>query len=117
MAEILAPFAVAFRQRPMESKTDKGGKASKKAVEVLRSRGDLRIRAKSAEGGSKITGVLDGGGASASAPDKGARPPSSFQEERALCSQSRAAAQCDCRRALRLGDARPSPVSARPRAR
>jgi len=63
MAEILAPFAVAFRQRPMESKTDKGGKASKKAVEILRSRGDLRIRAKSAEGGSKITGVLDGGAA------------------------------------------------------
>lgn len=63
MDEILSSFAVAFRRRPMESAKDKGGKASKTGLAVLRSRGDLNIRTKSAEGGSKITQVLDGGAA------------------------------------------------------
>ncbi|MFT5681626.1 MAG: putative metalloprotease with PDZ domain [Myxococcota bacterium] len=63
MADILAGFAVSLKRRPMESTTDKGGKASSKDVEVLRSRGSLSIRAKSAEGGSKVTTVLDGGAA------------------------------------------------------
>ncbi len=63
MAEILAGFGVGFRLRPMESASDRGGKASGKSAEVLRGQGHLGIKTRSAEGGSRITAVLDGGAA------------------------------------------------------
>ncbi|MEL6344537.1 MAG: PDZ domain-containing protein [Myxococcota bacterium] len=62
MAELLGAFAVGFRRRPAESAKDRGGSASKTSIDALRSRGSLLIKAKSADGGSKITHVLDGGG-------------------------------------------------------
>ena len=62
MEELLDAFAVGFRRRPAESAKDRGGKASKKSLDELRSKGSLGIKTKSAESGSKITHVLDGGG-------------------------------------------------------
>ena len=63
IADLLAEFAVGFHRRPAESAKDRGGKASKKTIEALRSRGSLLIKTTSAPGGCKITNVLDGGGA------------------------------------------------------
>ncbi|HCH62062.1 MAG TPA: peptidase M61 [Deltaproteobacteria bacterium] len=62
IATLLEAFAVGFHRRPAESAADRGGKPSKKSVEALRSRGSLLIKTKAADGGSKITNVLDGGG-------------------------------------------------------
>ena len=59
---LMSTFAVGFRRRPAESAKDQGGKASQKSIEALRGRGTLLIKTKSAESGSKITHVLDGGG-------------------------------------------------------
>ena len=60
--ELLSAFAIGFRRRPAESAKDRGGKASQKSIEELRGRGSLLIKTTSADSGSKITHVLDGGG-------------------------------------------------------